>query len=152
MGMCIPFALGLSLAFPRRKVVAIESDGSLLLDASSLITLAEVNPPNLLVLVFDNESFGPRMGPTATARHADLAVIAKGAGIENVETISELGEFDALTIRALGEDKLSFLVIKVELGRESVEFDPRRTHGRPMKELFVEAVRKYPDYGRPKAP
>ena len=33
-------------------MIAIDSDGSLLLDTSSLVTLADVNPPNLLALVF----------------------------------------------------------------------------------------------------
>ena len=67
MGMCIPFALGLCLAFPKRRVIALDSDGSLLLDTSSLVTVAEVNPPNLVAIVFDNRVYGRRMGPTATA-------------------------------------------------------------------------------------
>jgi thiamine pyrophosphate-dependent acetolactate synthase large subunit-like protein len=90
MGMCIPFALGLSLAFPRRKVIALESDGSLLLDTSTLVTLAEANPSNLVVLVFDNQSFGIRMGPTATAGRANLALMAEGAGIKEVEALNFL--------------------------------------------------------------
>ena len=32
MGTCMSFAVGLALAFPKRKVIAIDSDGSLLLD------------------------------------------------------------------------------------------------------------------------
>ena len=69
MGTCMSFAIGLALAFPKRKVIAIDSDGSLLLDTSSLVTLADVNPPNLLALVFDNQSYA-NMGATATARSA----------------------------------------------------------------------------------
>ena len=57
MGTCMSFAVGLALAFPKRKVIALDSDGSLLLDTSSLVTLAEVNPPNLLALVFDNQAY-----------------------------------------------------------------------------------------------
>ena len=51
MGLCIPFALGLTAAFPKRKVIALDSDGSLMVDTSSLITVADVNPPNFVVIV-----------------------------------------------------------------------------------------------------
>jgi sulfopyruvate decarboxylase subunit beta len=81
MGTCMSFAIGLALAFPKRKVIAIDSDGSLLLDTSSLVTLADVNPPNLLALVFDNQAYA-NMGATATARAADLAKMAQGAGVK----------------------------------------------------------------------
>src|SRR6185437_5154627 len=38
MGLCLPFACGLSLAFPKRQVVALDGDGSLLIDTSALVT------------------------------------------------------------------------------------------------------------------
>ena len=84
MGMCLPFALGLSLAFPKRKVLALDSDGSLLLDTSSLVTVATVNPSNFLAIVFDNQAYAD-MGPTATAGVADLEKIAHGMGIKQTE-------------------------------------------------------------------
>src|SRR2546428_13981790 len=82
MGLCIPFALGLTAAFPKRKVIALDSDGSLMVDTSSLITVADVNPPNFVVIVFDNGSYA-RMGTTFTTRRPDLEKIAQGAGITN---------------------------------------------------------------------
>ena len=145
LGMCIPFALGLSLAFPRRKIIALDSDGSLLLDTSSLVTVADVNPVNLVNIVFDNSVYG-RMGSTATARAADLEKIAQGAGIKSTATIRTLEEFERLVKAAIEGTELAFFVVKVERGREPVDFDHRRTHGRAMKEAFVEALRRHPDY------
>jgi sulfopyruvate decarboxylase subunit beta len=145
LGMCVPFALGLSLAFPRRKVIALDSDGSLLLDTSSLVTVAQVNPANLITLVFDNSVYG-RMGATATAGTADLEKIAQGAGIKNTATIRSLDEFERVVKAAMDGSELAFFVVKVERGRELVEYDHRRTHGRAMKEAFVEALRRHPDY------
>ena len=55
MGLCLPFALGLAVAFPKRKVIAIDSDGSLMGDSSSLITVADVNPANLVAFVMQND-------------------------------------------------------------------------------------------------
>ena len=82
MGLCIPFALGLTAAFPKRKVIALDSDGSLMIDTSSLITVADVNPPNFVAIVMDNGSYA-RMGSTFTTRKTDLEKIAQGAGIAN---------------------------------------------------------------------
>lgn len=145
LGMCVPFALGLSLAFPRRQVIALDSDGSLLLDTSSLVTVADVKPANLVIIVFDNSVYG-RMGSTATARAADLEKIAQGAGIQLTATIRTLEEFEHSIKPALRGGAPGFFLVKVERGREAVEFDHRRTHGRAMKEAFVEALRRHPDY------
>jgi thiamine pyrophosphate-dependent acetolactate synthase large subunit-like protein len=145
MGTCLPFALGLSLAFPRRKVIAIDSDGSLLLDTSSLVTLADVNPPNLLALVFDNESYA-NMGPTATARSADLEKMAQGAGVKKTATIRSLEEFASAVKPVVDAQELNFFVIKSESGRARVKVDSRLIHGRPMLENFITALRRHPDY------
>ena len=145
LGLCLPFALGLSLAFPRRKVIALDSDGSLLLDTSTLITVADVNPPNLLVIVFDNQCYGS-MGPTATSRAADIEKMAQGAGIKAAATLNTVDEFASSVKKALGRSELSFFVAKVEPGKEPIENDYTRFDGRPMRDAFVEALRRYPDY------
>jgi sulfopyruvate decarboxylase subunit beta len=145
LGLCFPFALGLSLSFPRRKVIALDSDGSLLLDTSSLITAADVNPPNLLAIVFDNQSYG-RMGPTATSRVADLEKMARGAGIKLTGTLHTLEDFTTSVKKALESSELSFFVAKVERGTEPIENNYMRFDGRPVRDAFVEALRRYPDY------
>jgi len=33
MGLCLPFAVGVALAFPKRRVVAIDGDGSLIIES-----------------------------------------------------------------------------------------------------------------------
>ena len=145
LGTCLDFALGMSLAFPRRKVIAIDSDGSLLLDTSALVTVAEVNPPNLLILVFDNQSYA-NMGATATARAADLEKMAEGAGIKKTGTITTLEEFGTVVRKAFDAQELAFYVVKAAPGRERVKVDSRFIHGRPMLENFVTVVRNHPDY------
>jgi sulfopyruvate decarboxylase subunit beta len=145
MGLCLPFALGLTAAFPKRKVIALDSDGSLMIDSSSLITVADVNPPNLVAIVFDNSSYA-RMGSTFTARRTDLEKIAQGAGIKNTGTVRSYEEFSASVKRALETTGPTFLVVKVEPDRERVHGDAHRTYGRAMREWFMDAVRHHPDY------
>jgi sulfopyruvate decarboxylase subunit beta len=145
MGLCLPFALGLTTAFPNRKVLSIDSDGSLMNDSSSLITVADVNPPNLVAFVFDNSSYA-FMGSTFTARRTDLAKMAQGAGIAKNVTVRTLEEFSAAAKQAMETTGPHFIVAKVEPDAGRVAADRSRTSGRPMREWFMDAVRRHPDY------
>ena len=147
MGLCLPFAVGLCLAFPRRQVVALDGDGSLIIETSSLITAADVNPPNLVHIVFDNGNY-TNMGPTATARRTDLERMAQGAGIQRTATLREAEAFGSALRAALEGAEFTFLVAKVEPDRElpfAGNYIARSERG--MKEAFVETVRRLPDYG-----
>lgn len=145
MGLCLPFALGLTVAFPKRKIIAIDSDGSLMNDSSSLITVADVNPANLVAFVMDN-GFYARMGETFTTRRTDLAKMAQGAGIANASTVTTLEEFSAAAKQAIASTGPSFIVAKVERDVERVSADRNRTSGRAMREWFMDALRRHPDY------
>ena len=92
MGNALAVGIGLALALPHRKVFVFESDGSVLLSLFNLPTLANLNPPNMAVFVFDNQAYsGTRISyPSATAGKTDLAAMASGAGIEHAVTVSEL--------------------------------------------------------------
>jgi sulfopyruvate decarboxylase subunit beta len=116
MGNALAVGMGLALALPHRKVFVFESDGSLLLSLFNLPTLANLNPPNLAVFVFDNQSYsGTRISyPTATAGKTDLAAVAKGAGVEHSVTIREFEEFQREATAALKENGLRFVVCKIE--------------------------------------
>jgi len=151
MGLCNGFALGMALAFPDRKVLSLDSDGSCMEDTSVFITIADANPKNLILIVFDNEAYA-RMGPTATARCANLEAMAQGAGIETTRTVRTMEEFDSAVRTALAGDGPTVLVAKVET--ETVRAratNPRRTFGRAMREAFVDEVMKLPDYRGPDA-
>jgi thiamine pyrophosphate-dependent acetolactate synthase large subunit-like protein len=145
MGLCIPFALGLTAAFPKRKVIALDSDGSLMVDTGSLITVADVNPPNFIAIVMDNGSYA-RMGSTFTTRKADLEKVAQGAGIAKTSTVRSEEELAHAARQALETDGPHFIVAKVEPDRVRIKGDPHRTYGRFMRECFADAVRRHPDY------
>ena len=54
MGLTIPIALGVAIAQPQRHVVALEGDGSLLMQLGCLATVAMQAPKNLTMMVWDN--------------------------------------------------------------------------------------------------
>jgi sulfopyruvate decarboxylase subunit beta len=116
MGCAVGVGLGLALALPHRKVIVLDSDGSVLLSLFNLATLGNLQPKNLTIYVFDNGVYsGSRISyPTATAGNTDLAAMAKGAGIKNAHTIRDIDEFKQKGFDALMRKELAFVVCKVE--------------------------------------
>jgi thiamine pyrophosphate-dependent acetolactate synthase large subunit-like protein len=79
MGLAVPIALGVALAQPQRRVIAVEGDGSLLMQLGSLATVATLAPRNLAIVVMDNGVYQITGGqPTATSGGCDLVAIANG--------------------------------------------------------------------------
>jgi sulfopyruvate decarboxylase subunit beta len=54
IGLVSQVGLGLAIALPNRRVIALDGDGSLLLNLGILPVLAQESPKNLLIVVFDN--------------------------------------------------------------------------------------------------
>ena len=116
MGCAIGVATGLALALPHRKVIALDSDGSVLLSLFNLPTLGNLRPKNLVIYVFDNGVYsGSRISyPTATAGNTDLEAMARGAGIKNAHTVRDLEDFKNKGIAALTRKEMGLFVCKVE--------------------------------------
>ncbi|MCW7077089.1 MAG: thiamine pyrophosphate-dependent enzyme [Candidatus Syntropharchaeales archaeon] len=140
MGLCGSIALGLAVSSPKKEVIAIEGDGSILMNLGSLATAANIRPPNLTILIIDNEAHSSTgFQPTFTAGVTDLAAIARGAGIEDVVTVRDEKELESRFFDAVKSDKLSLIVAKSDKSWEDVpiiDLDPLL-----MKKRFIKAIR-----------
>jgi sulfopyruvate decarboxylase subunit beta len=115
MGLASSLGLGIALARPELTVVVLDGDGSLLMNLGGLTTLARYRPPNLVHVVFDNESLLSVGGfPTATATGSDLAGIAAAAGVPRTATVRDLDAFADAFRDALAARELTTIVAKVE--------------------------------------
>ena len=115
MGSNIPVGLGLAMTLPRRRVLVLDSDGSLLMSLGILTTVAAQAPRNLGMIVFDNQCYESIGGsPTPTAAGADLARIAEGAGIKDSATVDDLAGFKAAAQRALTAPGPIFVNARIE--------------------------------------
>ena len=140
MGMCTPLSMGLALVLPHRRVIALESDGSVLLNLSSIATIGNQQPKNLVVIVFDNQCYMATGGlPTATAGPTDLAGMAKAAGIQYSTTVSSLDEFDSEIQATLGRQAPSYIVAKIEAAGKRMSTD---MDGKEGKYRFVRYIEK----------
>lgn len=115
MGLASSLGLGIALSRPTLRVVVLDGDGSVLMNLGGLTTLARYRPPNLIHVVFDNESLLSVGGfPTATSTGSDLAAIAAGAGVPRTATVRTIEDFRAAFVAAAGANELTTIVTKVE--------------------------------------
>lgn len=97
MGLTSSIALGLALARPDRTAIALDGDGSLLMNLGSLATIGDLAPPNLVVFVLDNGVYGTTGGqPTPTSRGADLEAAARSMGIARTATARDEASLQAV--------------------------------------------------------
>ena len=100
MGGAAMVGLGLALAQPAIPVLVVTGDGEMLMGLGSLATIAARSPPNLSIVVVDNERYGETGGqPSHTAHRTDLAAVARGCGIEHAKVIASNEALDAFALR-----------------------------------------------------
>jgi thiamine pyrophosphate-dependent acetolactate synthase large subunit-like protein len=124
MGQCSSLALGIALARPDVRVIALDGDGSLLMNLGSLCTIAAEAPKNYALVVWDNEVHQTTGGqPTATAGRAPLTAIARGAGVDKTIDVRTEDELRRAYDRVLGEDGPFVVRVKIVKGRAEGRFD-----------------------------
>ena len=89
MGGAVMIGLGLALARPERRVLAVTGDGELLMNVGALATIGILNPPNLAIVCVDNGHYGETGYQLShTSLGVDLEKIAAGSGIKRTLTIA----------------------------------------------------------------
>lgn len=148
LGSISSMALGLAVALPHRRIVALETDGSMLMNTGAMCTLGNERPENLTVLVFDNGLLEEVGGaPSHTAKNTDLALMAKGAGCINAETATDLESFSQTVERMVTDHEFGFLVAKIEPGPPEWPPEKRKnTDGIEDKYRFMRHVEKLEDF------
>lgn len=140
MGLAIPIALGTAIAQPRRHVIALEGDGSLLMQLGSLATVAAQAPKNLTIVIWDNGLYQiTGSQPTATASNADLVAIARASGIVKSAWAADEEEFERLFAAALAEGGPTLIAARIDgkPGVGTTDRDPVQIRARFMQGLGV---------------
>jgi len=118
LGCATPFSLGVALNLPHRRVVALDTDGGMLFNLGALCTVGKESPPNLTIIVFENEHYEGVVGcpPTHTSGRVDLAGMASAAGIPSTATVKSLENFVQSATMMLSDNKTGLIVAKIEPG------------------------------------
>jgi len=139
MGLALPFALGLAVAQPERKVVVVEGDGGLLMHMGVLVSVGAVAPRNLAILLVQNGVHAASGGQPVTSPSLDLAALGRCVNLKRADNIQSTEEFRTALVSVLQEDGPSLLALAtepdVDVVAPPVVFDPVAT-----KRRFMDAI------------
>jgi thiamine pyrophosphate-dependent acetolactate synthase large subunit-like protein len=112
MGSAIPLALGMALARADRRVVALEGDGSLIMNLGALATVGAARPANLVVVVFRNRRYESSGGQDLPAVEVDFAAAARATGFVVAEDVPGAESFLSALSRARAAGGPALLVVE----------------------------------------
>jgi sulfopyruvate decarboxylase subunit beta len=114
MGKTSSLGLGLALAQPRKKVFVFDSDGGLLMNLGSLVTIANMAPSNLIHFLFENGVYRTTGGqPVPNAGKVSFSGLAKAAGYAYVHEYSDLPTLESEIETILNEVGPTFVCLKI---------------------------------------
>jgi hypothetical protein len=151
-------AVGVALAWPAQRVIAVEGDGSMLMGGLvALTTIGRYQPKNLVVIVFDNGVYlttGSGRSQTATAAGADIEQMGRAAGIRNTAMVSDVAAARKAIRLAFREPGPWLVVAKIDTSdREaSKHFAPLPTDIFESGQRFRDAALKLRAKEKRKAP
>lgn len=116
MGCISSIGLGLAIAQPDRKIVAIDGDGALMMRLGSLTTNAYYQPSNLYHLLLDNNLHESTGGQKTVAANVDFKQIAAGAGYEVVDSLENMTALNESIAKWLATPSLTFGDMKIKSG------------------------------------
>ncbi len=114
MGKASSLGLGLAMARPDLKVIVLDGDGSLLMNLGSLVTIANIAPPNLVHFVFENGVYrtsGCQPIPGASKIH--FAGLAENSGYAHVHEFEDLDSLEKDIGRIMGQGGPTFVCLQI---------------------------------------
>jgi phosphonopyruvate decarboxylase len=95
MGCVLPLALGLALARPDLRVIALDGDGSALMRMGAFATAGAYGPPNLLHLLLDNGMHDSTGGQATVSPNVAFADVAAACGYASAVETDDLAQISA---------------------------------------------------------
>lgn len=133
MGMSSSIGLGLAMA-QEKRVVALDGDGSILMNLGSLVTIYNQDPKNYILILLDNECYGSTGSQCTYASTVDLSKVARAVGFKNIFSFKE--DIDLTPV--LKSEGPVFVHVKVEPGNANVpviDMEPEEIKNRFMDSL-----------------
>lgn len=132
MGYATSMSLGVALATPKQKVLAVEGDGSITTALGVFTTISKYKPENLIVCIVDNEvhaSAGLGEVETASGHGVSISEIAKSCGIdsEKTTTVYSIVEAEEAFQKAFNNPGPWVIVGKVDKSDLSFKRSPENT-------------------------
>jgi thiamine pyrophosphate-dependent acetolactate synthase large subunit-like protein len=119
MGHTADLALGIALAQPKRKVVCLNGDGSMLMTLGTLVTVTASGATNFVLIVVQNDRYevtGNQEIPAGSL--IDFTLLARGAGFLRVYYFEDPDFYKKTLPEVLAGEGPVFVAVRVERGGE----------------------------------
>jgi phosphonopyruvate decarboxylase len=116
MGCLTPFALGLALARPDLKVVALDGDGAALMRMGVFATLGAYGPSNLTHVLLDNGAHDSTGGQATVSPAVSFAGVAAACGYASAVEGDDLALIDEVLGSAPAQDGTRFVRVSIRRG------------------------------------
>lgn len=116
MGLASSIGLGLALARPERRVLVLDGDGNVLMNAGALASIAAAAPTNLLHLCFDNGAHASTGGQRTISDRVHLEELARTAGYRQASRVETREALVAALPAFLAATGPAFLLVRIALG------------------------------------
>jgi sulfopyruvate decarboxylase subunit beta len=141
MGLDSSHALGLALGEPRRRVICLQGDGSLLMNLGSLVTIAAAGSKNFVHFVVQNSTYEANGSHPIPNTKVDFAAMARGAGYAHVHEFSELANFEQQAGHVLNAAGPVFATLHVERSKP-LTYDYANLYDPARRAALKAALRK----------
>ena len=119
MGHAADLALGIALAQPRRKVICLNGDGSMLMTLGTLVTAVQAGATNLVLFVIENGTYEITGNqPVPGTGFVDFAAMARAAGFPRTLSFDDPQDYQTQLPAALGGEGPVLIAVRVEPGLE----------------------------------
>ena len=139
MGLASSIGLGIALKKPKKRIFIFDGDGNILMNLGSLVTIGNMQPKNLVHIIFDNKIHESTGGQPTQSNKINISDIAKMTNykIFSVKTEKSL-ENILVKIKKLKGPFLIHVLISKGKGKSSrVDITPKK-----IKIRFMNAISK----------
>ncbi len=143
MGHAADLALGLAMAQPRRKVICLNGDGSMLMSLGTLATIVESGVSNLILFVLVNGAYEITGNQKIPARGSvDWSGLAHSAGFNRVYRFDESKDYKQALPGILHSKGPAFVEVEVEPGDEGPISRSGKEEAEYLKVSLAESARR----------
>lgn len=139
MGLASSIALGIAITTPKKKVFALDGDGSVIMNIGTMASIAHYKPKNLYHIIIDNHVHGSIGGyDTFTSSTLNLAGVIKGFGIASVFETGIKNDLDEHLMHILKIDGPHAVIINTKFEKSSGKGHATRMNY--IKERFMHFI------------
>ncbi|MFX0133642.1 MAG: sulfopyruvate decarboxylase subunit beta [Candidatus Hodarchaeota archaeon] len=140
LGMASSIGLGVALGNPKKEIIVIDGDGSLLYNPNALCMIGNLSPKNLTIIAMDNGTHGSTGDQiTAAYNKIDLELLARSFGIKNTAKVHIKDEI-IITIETL-ELGPRFIHVILKPGKKDIKNIPLSPE--TIKKRFMDYLREH---------